>query len=121
MAHAIVYYGTFIHSVSLTELEVLANTLVGVDETGVIRFVEKDVEKANVNDVRERHQAREWEVVSMAGDGSEFWFPGFVGEFWYSFRFGKCKLCVLCCFHGICGFAMESVAERNREDSPALL
>jgi hypothetical protein len=39
-----IYYGTLVHSVSLTELEILVNGVLVVDSTkGVIVHVEKDV------------------------------------------------------------------------------
>ena len=72
------YKGSFIHSVSLNELQVLENAIVGVDESGVIRFVERHVADGDVKDVVRGHGWEEWDVVS-AGRG--FWFPGFVGEF----------------------------------------
>lgn len=38
------YYGTFVHSVSLTEMEIVLNGVLIVNEKGVIVHVEKQVE-----------------------------------------------------------------------------
>lgn len=42
------FHGTLIHSLTLTKLEYIESGLLGVDEAGVIRFVEKGVEKGEV-------------------------------------------------------------------------
>lgn len=68
------YIGTFIHSISLTELEVCENGVIGVDERGKIAFVEKD---------GKGKREEGWEaakVVRIRGEGVGFFFPGFIGE-----------------------------------------
>lgn len=70
-----VYVGTFIHSASLTELEVLENAAVSVDGgTGTILEIEKTVTGEMVKlwegDVRTK--------IVRAGEG-QFFFPGFIG------------------------------------------
>ncbi|KAH8922072.1 Metallo-dependent hydrolase [Atractiella rhizophila] len=45
---AFAIYGTFVHSVSLTELEFLQKTIIGVDSCGVIEFIERNVELEEV-------------------------------------------------------------------------
>lgn len=72
-----IYVGTFVHSLSLSNLEIGEKGAIGVDENGTIRFVERDTE---LGDVHQNHS--EWKdakVVELKGDG--FYFPGFIGEF----------------------------------------
>lgn len=70
-----VYVGTFIHSASLTELEVLENAAVVVDnETGRILAVEKDV-TGEMTGVWEGEAGTR---VVKVGEG-QFFFPGFIG------------------------------------------
>ncbi|MCJ1439609.1 MAG: hypothetical protein MMC23_000089 [Stictis urceolatum] len=72
-----VYVGTFIHCTSLTELDVLENTAIGVDEHGIIAFVEGDVK----DDLTARVNAHGWKepvIVRQDPDIIGFWFPGFV-------------------------------------------
>ena len=95
-----IFTGTFIHVPSLSAgISVLEDAVVGVDERGVIAFVERDVERLyewddeddntvdgltrgmrnavmrNGWNVRDLHQA-----VLSGRDGMGWWFPGFVGE-----------------------------------------
>ncbi|GAA5976502.1 hypothetical protein JCM10908_005522 [Rhodotorula pacifica] len=72
------FYGFLVHSVSLTEIEYLENALLGVDETGVIAFLEKGVP---ANEVDERIRSHGWtqedvHVVEMKR--SEFLMPGLI-------------------------------------------
>ena len=88
------FVGTFVHNVSLQEVSVLEGYAVGVDESGVIAFVEK-IEGVGVDRLRERMgwKGEEVDIVGPGlGDESEdedvvgFWFPGFVGRFsWFFF------------------------------------
>ncbi|MCJ1316935.1 hypothetical protein MMC15_002256 [Xylographa vitiligo] len=74
------YVGTFIHSLTLDAIEVVEFGIIGVDEKGVIAFVEKDCTTTELEEVvRSRHGWEEWETV-MVGDGTSttFLFPGFV-------------------------------------------
>ena len=76
-----VYIGTFVHSLSLEAIEVVEHGIVGVDEKGIITFVEKDYTVAGLKEVvKSQHGWQEWETV-MVGDGpsTTFLFPGFVG------------------------------------------
>ena len=41
--HYTLYYGTFIHTPELNELEINFNTLVGVNSEGIIDFIEKNI------------------------------------------------------------------------------
>ncbi|KAF2730821.1 guanine deaminase [Polyplosphaeria fusca] len=69
-----IYLGAFVHSVALKELELQEKGAIGVDDNGVIAFVERDVQ--SIEDVREKHAAfKEADVVEVK-DG--FFFPGFI-------------------------------------------
>ncbi|ORY14260.1 hypothetical protein BCR34DRAFT_534410 [Clohesyomyces aquaticus] len=70
-----VYYGTFVHSKSLSELDICAKGAIGVDENGVIAFVERDVsDVANV--IQKYGEWKDAEVVKIEDNG--FFFPGFI-------------------------------------------
>ncbi|KAF2133343.1 guanine deaminase [Dothidotthia symphoricarpi CBS 119687] len=72
-----IYLGPFVHSTSLTELEISEQGAIGVDEKGVIAFVERDVAHDGVDEIKRRNQGWEnAEVVSVEGNG--FFFPGFI-------------------------------------------
>jgi guanine deaminase len=67
------YAGSFIHSASLADLDYCPSALIGVDETGKIAFVERDV------DVKQLPIPSGWEsakVIRLRGEG--FFFPGFI-------------------------------------------
>lgn len=71
------FYGTLVHSLSLTEIEYLENSLLGVDENGVIAFLDKEVSSAA--DVDQRLEAQGWsrqdaQVVEMKR--GDFLMPG---------------------------------------------
>ncbi|GAA6002302.1 guanine deaminase [Rhodotorula paludigena] len=73
-----VFYGTAIHAVSLTETEYLSNTLIGVDEAGVITFVERSVAPDKLD---ERLQSLGWvdqaaQLVKL--QKGEFLMPGLI-------------------------------------------
>jgi guanine deaminase len=72
-----IYFGSFVHSISLSELEICEKGAIGVDANGVIQFVERDCDLAKV---QEKHA--EWkdaEVVRVGENG--FFFPGFIGMY----------------------------------------
>jgi guanine deaminase len=73
-----VLHGTAIHSKSLTEIEYLRNTLIGVDENGVIAFLERDVEAGKIEEIVVKHgwslDDSETERVSLKR--GEFLIPG---------------------------------------------
>ncbi|GAA5881398.1 hypothetical protein JCM16303_000162 [Sporobolomyces ruberrimus] len=75
-----VLHGTAIHSKSLTEIEYLRNTLIGVDENGVIAFLERDVEAGKIEEIVVKHgwslDDSETERVSLKR--GEFLIPGFI-------------------------------------------
>ncbi|KAL7270989.1 hypothetical protein RUND412_006287 [Rhizina undulata] len=73
-----IYYGTFVHSVSLKKLEIIENGAVGVREDGKIEWIERDVE--SVEDIRKR-RGYGWGVndagVVESGEAG-FFFPGLI-------------------------------------------
>lgn len=68
------FHGALIHSVSLTELEVLPTGLLGVDEAGVIAFLDKAVPASDVQSTLEKHGWEGVELVSLKR--GEFLCPG---------------------------------------------
>lgn len=70
-----IYLGAFAHSASLAELDVCAKGAIGVDDEGVIAFVERDIE---IGEVRRRHVG--WEEARVVEVKDGFFFPGFIGE-----------------------------------------
>ena len=89
-----IFLGTFIHNASLEELAVFEKAMVGVDDQGIIRFVQhgQGVEEFLVNGSVESlgETARDWirrresEEIRIhditAQETNQFWFPGFVGK-----------------------------------------
>ncbi|GAA5905260.1 uncharacterized protein JCM6883_006337 [Sporobolomyces salmoneus] len=75
-----VFYGTAIHSKSLTEIVYLQRALIGVDEQGVIAFIERDIEEEKVEEIIVKH---EWSLEEgttekvVLGKG-EFLIPGLI-------------------------------------------
>ncbi|CAO2647948.1 Nn.00g088700.m01.CDS01 [Neocucurbitaria sp. VM-36] len=71
-----IYVGPFVHSTSLTEIEIEEKGAIGVDENGIIRFVERSLSKG-VEELKKQNEG--WEdarVVNVEGNG--FFFPGFI-------------------------------------------
>lgn len=72
-----VFFGSFVHSVSLNKLEILENAAIGVDENGIIAFVEKNIENFSIEDIKSQQDGwSDARVVSIEGTG--FYFPGFI-------------------------------------------
>ncbi|BGP46792.1 hypothetical protein JCM10450v2_002640 [Rhodotorula kratochvilovae] len=73
-----VFHGTLVHALSLTETEYLQDALLGVDEAGVIAFVDKDVPADQVDTrLRERAWADNDAQVVRLKQG-EFLMPGLI-------------------------------------------
>jgi len=72
------FYGTFIHSHTITCLDVITEGAIGVGDDGKIAFIERGV--GSVEAVYSRFP--EWEDVRVvrAPEGG-FFFPGFIGTF----------------------------------------
>lgn len=76
-----IFYGTFIHSKSRTELEYLHKTHVFVDEHGKIVKIKKfDSEEQDLSKVWEVVGWKEDEVDVIVAEEGQFFFPGFIGE-----------------------------------------
>jgi guanine deaminase len=69
-----IYLGAFAHSISLSNLEVCSRGAIGVDEKGVIAFVERDL---GLDEVLKKHEDWKNSKVESVEDG--FFFPGFIG------------------------------------------
>ncbi|KAF2813922.1 guanine deaminase [Mytilinidion resinicola] len=67
-----IYIGPFVHSKSLAELEICTKGAIGVDEKGVIAFVERD----DVEGVSKKEGWESAKVVEVKDNG--FFFPGFI-------------------------------------------
>lgn len=86
-----IYAGTFIHTPTLGELCVLEDARVGVNEEGVIEWIERrkqGKEPGGEDGAEELVEGRKWgdgemETVEVEGgdDGYGWYFPGFVGRF----------------------------------------
>ncbi|KAM0754831.1 Metallo-dependent hydrolase [Meredithblackwellia eburnea MCA 4105] len=73
-----IFHGAIIHSLTLTELEVLPSALLGVDDKGIIAFLDKDVPADKVQQViTDSHKG--WENVQLVTlKRGEFLCPGFI-------------------------------------------
>ncbi|CAB4392869.1 unnamed protein product [Rhizophagus irregularis] len=72
-----VFYGTLIHSLSLANLEILQNTLLGVDISGKIAFLEKNVlDETTLNHIISQWEFPEQEVIRLSK--RQFLMPGFI-------------------------------------------
>lgn len=72
-----IYTGPFVHSATLTKLEICENAAIGVNEKGVIEFIEKISDKCSIKTIMSKRE--DWldaHVVSVSGNG--FYFPGFI-------------------------------------------
>ena len=77
-----IFIGTFIHCTSQTNIEILLNKAVGVDEAGIIRFLwDAGVSLAN-DRIKAGSGWSTWKVVRAGHGGFDFgfFFPGFVGK-----------------------------------------
>jgi guanine deaminase len=70
-----IYKGPFVHSKSLQELDICQKGAIGVDEKGLIAFVERD----DVEGVSKKEGWENAKVVEVKDHG--FFFPGFIGGF----------------------------------------
>ncbi|KAL6706528.1 hypothetical protein ACN47E_005284 [Coniothyrium glycines] len=73
----IIYQGPFVHSTSLTDLEICERGAIGVDENGIISFVERNIDEAGVDKLRQEKDG--WEdaqIIAVEEEG--FFFPGFI-------------------------------------------
>lgn len=75
-----VYYGTFIHSKSLDELEYLHNTAVFVDKEGKIVAIERECDLTATLSITVSKLGWNPDVSIEALRDGQFFFPGFIGE-----------------------------------------
>jgi guanine deaminase len=69
------FLGTFVHSKTQTELEIVENSVIGVDEKGIIRFIDTNVKVFTDSD---KHG---WEDAQIIRVPQGAWlFPGFIGK-----------------------------------------
>ncbi|KAF0546615.1 guanine deaminase [Gigaspora margarita] len=72
-----IFYGTLIHSLSLTELEFIHNALLGVNNQGKIVFLERNVSnEQTLRDIIKKWETTEDKVVRLTN--RQFLLPGFV-------------------------------------------
>lgn len=70
-----IYVGAFAHCVSLQELDICTTSAIGVDESGKIAFVDRDVQVDSYAPQREEWKGAK--LVRIQDQG--FFFPGFIG------------------------------------------
>jgi guanine deaminase len=70
-----IYVGPFVHSTSLTSLEICSTGALGVDEDGLIQFVEKAFQ--NIDEVKSKHPSYS-SARTIQLPNNAFLFPGFV-------------------------------------------
>ncbi|KAJ8107578.1 hypothetical protein OPT61_g8769 [Boeremia exigua] len=68
-----IYLGPFVHSKSLAELEICENGAIGVDENGIIAFIEKELD---LETIQSKHSWQDAVPVRLSGNA--FFFPGFI-------------------------------------------
>ena len=73
-----IYIGSFVHSLSLKKLEIRADGAIGVDERGVIAFVERDGSRS-IEAIHAREGWADATIHRLAGKG--FYVPGFIGVY----------------------------------------
>lgn len=83
-----VYYGTFIHSLSLSNLDISPSGAIGVDESGRIAFIERNASALQEILTKYPEWAEDGGRVVRAKKGG-FFFPGFVGECKISSHWGR--------------------------------
>ena len=78
----IVYVGTFIHCISLKKLSTLESQAIGVNEKGIIQFIERADER--LADKVKSYGWESWKTVRAPEGRVGFWFPGFIGMYTFS-------------------------------------
>ena len=73
-----IFSGPFVHCLSLGELDICEAGAIGVDENGVIAFIEREVKYEDLDTVKQKHGWGDSKVVRIYDSG--FFFPGFIGE-----------------------------------------
>lgn len=73
-----IFSGPFVHCTSLGELDICESGAIGVDEDGIIAFVDRDVKFEALDEVVKKHGWDDCKVVRIYDSG--FFFPGFIGK-----------------------------------------
>ncbi|KAE9992229.1 hypothetical protein EG327_009727 [Venturia inaequalis] len=71
-----IFVGPFVHCKALDQLDICEDGAIGVDENGVIAFIERDVEGRDADPVAKKHGWVNPKVVKIYDTG--FFFPGFI-------------------------------------------
>lgn len=72
------YYGSFVHSVSLDELDFCLDALVCVSEDGYISWVERNVDPSQLQDAASRHGVNLDDVDFVELGRNDFLCPGLI-------------------------------------------
>lgn len=72
------YYGTFVNTVSISQIEICTDAAIGVDENGKIAFFERGFRSAEEVLTRHPDWAGTGKVVKTPEMG--FFFPGLIGR-----------------------------------------
>jgi len=80
------YYGTFIHTPTLNNLDISFNTLVGVSSDGVIDYIYKEYNPLDHEgespieffQLRSSSSSKEIKFIDLSQDYTKFFFPGFI-------------------------------------------
>jgi hypothetical protein len=71
-----IYIGPFVHCKTLQELDICTTGAIGVNESGVIEFIERNVK--SLDDLAPRDGWKDAKRVMIRDNG--FFFPGFIGR-----------------------------------------
>jgi guanine deaminase len=82
-----IYAGPFVHCVSFGEVDICEAGAIGVDEKGIIAFIERDADYKDVPGVMKKHGWEDSKVVLIYDSG--FFFPGFIGKSYPCLRYGR--------------------------------
>lgn len=87
------YYGTFVHTPELGNLEILPHSAIGVDKLGTIVFVVTDINDNSIDNLKQitlsnlllnsditnpNISLEEIEIVDISDNENKFFFPGFI-------------------------------------------
>ncbi|RCK65371.1 putative guanine deaminase [Candida viswanathii] len=104
--HYTVYYGTFVHTPHLNQLEINFNTILGVNEDGVIDFIQKNYNPSDHDNKspiqffmdthhpgnnRDNHH-RHFEYIDYSNDLTKFYIPGFIDTHVHASQFPNCGI-----------------------------
>ncbi|KAH7400666.1 guanine deaminase [Phaeosphaeria sp. MPI-PUGE-AT-0046c] len=70
-----IYLGAFVHSKSLSDLDIVPSGAIGVDESGTIAFISR--EALSISDLKSQYPAFQ-DAVTISLEGNGFFFPGFI-------------------------------------------